>query len=150
MKILITSDVHGSLERLKEIILKHKDIDYHINAGDMCLDEKEYQRFHIITVKGNNDFRSQEPYERVLDLNGLIIYLTHGHLEHVKFNMDRLKLKAKIHDAKLCIFGHTHQRYLLLDQDILFVNPGALGDYNDSYAIYEDGQVTFYRGSSNG
>lgn len=145
MKLLITSDVHGNIDRLKRIISHHKDVDYHINAGDMCLDENILKPHHIITVKGNNDFRSNEPYERVLNLNGLTIYLTHGHIEHVKFSLERLKLKAKMHQADLCIFGHTHQRYLMIEEDIMFVNPGALGDYQ-SYAIYEDGQITFMRG----
>ncbi|MDX9690987.1 MAG: metallophosphoesterase family protein [Acholeplasmataceae bacterium] len=145
MKILITSDVHGNVEALKKVVSMHKDIDYHINAGDMCLDEKHFEQFTIISVKGNNDFRSLYPYERILNLGGLIVYLTHGHQEHVKMGLERLKLKAKLHHANLCIFGHTHQRYLMVEENILFVNPGALGD-NQSYAIYEDGQITFMRG----
>ena len=142
MKLLITSDVHGHENRLKRVINKHKDIDYHINAGDMCLDEHIYKRHHLITVKGNNDFYSIEPYFRLLNLEGLNIYLTHGHLEHVKYGLDELKLKAK--NANLIIFGHTHQRYLNEDQHIKILNPGALGDFHKSYAIYENGQITFY------
>jgi uncharacterized protein len=56
MKLLITSDVHGNEERLKEVVRKHKDIDYHLNAGDICLDPIVYEKYHIILVKGNNDF----------------------------------------------------------------------------------------------
>ena len=61
MKLLITSDVHGRSELLEEVVNKHKDIDYHINAGDMVLDKKESTRNFIITVKGNCDFFSKEP-----------------------------------------------------------------------------------------
>ena len=145
MKLLITSDVHGNLDILKDIINKHKDIDYHLNAGDMCLDDKISEKYHIITVKGNNDFRSSHPYDRALNLKDTIIYLTHGHQEYVKFGLERLKLKAKLTHAKICIFGHTHERYLYVDEGILFINPGALGDQK-SYAIYENGQVTFMKG----
>lgn len=143
MKFLITSDVHGDLHTLEKIIKKHKDIDYHLNAGDMCMDQKYLERYHIVSVKGNNDFGSDLPYFRFLDLNGLKVLLTHGHLEHVKFGMDRIKLKAKMMEADICIFGHTHQRYMMVEAGILFINPGALGDYHRSYAIYENGQVTF-------
>jgi putative phosphoesterase len=145
MKILITSDVHGRLDALKNIISKHLDVDYHINAGDMCLDEKQIEPLHIISVKGNNDFRLSYPYERILNLGGINIYLTHGHHEFVKFGLERLKIKAKLHQADLVIFGHTHERYLMVEEHIIFVNPGALGDKN-SYAIYEDGQITFMKG----
>ena len=145
MKLLITSDVHGNNLALEEVINQHKDVDYHINAGDMCLDPKIWENYHIIAVKGNNDFGSDLPYIRILDLDGIRILLTHGHIEHVKFGLDRLKLKAKVNDAQIVIFGHTHERYMMVDEDILFINPGALGDYHQSYAIYENKQVTFYK-----
>lgn len=145
MKLLITSDIHGSKERLEAVVEKHKDVDYHLNAGDMCLDPHIYERYHIITVKGNNDFFSKEPYDRHLDLKGLNIYLTHGHKEHVKFGLDRLLLKAQLKEVDMVIFGHTHERYLDQDSQITILNPGALGDYHKSYAIYDEGQVTFYK-----
>lgn len=145
MRILITSDIHGHLDALKKLIKINQPYDYHLDAGDICLDQKQYQHNHIITVKGNNDYRSLDPYERILDLNGIKILLTHGHLEHVKFGMDRLKLKAKLHNVDLCIFGHTHQRYLFVEEGITFVNPGSVGD-DLSYAIYEKGQIQFMRG----
>ncbi|MFA6800480.1 MAG: YfcE family phosphodiesterase [Acholeplasmataceae bacterium] len=144
MKLLITSDVHGHEERLVEVIAKHKDVDFHINAGDMCLDSHVYQKYHIITVKGNNDFFTSEPLKRVFDLNGLKVLLTHGHIEHVKHNLDILKFYAKQLNVDLVVFGHTHQQYLEIDQNITILNPGALGDYHKSYAIYDNGQVTFY------
>lgn len=145
MKLLITSDVHGDFDGLKEVIEKHKDIDYHINAGDMCIDPKRYERYHIITVKGNNDFGVDLPWYRVLDLEGLKILLTHGHMEFVKFGFDRLKLKTKLMEASIVIFGHTHERYLMVENNMMLINPGALGDYHRSYAIYENGEVTFYK-----
>jgi len=145
MKLLITSDVHQDLEALIEVIEKHKDITHHINAGDMCIDPKFYERYHIITVKGNNDYGVNLPLERLLDIENKKILLTHGHYEHVKFGLDRLKLKAKLNGADICIYGHTHERFMMVDQGILFINPGSLGDYHRSYAIYENEQVTFYQ-----
>lgn len=142
--MLITSDVHGNLEGLKDVIRKHKDITVHLNAGDMTLDPKHYEPFHLITVKGNNDYGVDLPYYRILEFEGKKILLTHGHLEHVKFTLERLKLRAKMEGVDICIFGHTHQRYLMMDEGILFINPGALGDHHQSYAIYDNHQVTFH------
>lgn len=144
MKLLITSDIHGREDRLKEVVKKHKDVDYHLNAGDICLDPIVYEKYHMILVKGNNDFFSSEPLFRALDLNGVKIYLTHGHKEHVKFGLDKLLLNAQLHESNLVIFGHTHQKYLKIDPQITILNPGALGDYHKSYAIYDEGQITFY------
>jgi len=145
MKFLITSDVHQNLEALKEIINKHKDVDLHLNAGDMCLSLNQFEHLHIISVKGNNDFGLDLPYIREIEFKDKKILLTHGHLEYVKFGLDKLKLHAKIKGVDIVIFGHTHERYLNLEENILFINPGALGDYHRSYAIYENGQVTFHQ-----
>ena len=55
MRILITSDVHGHLDALKKLIKTNQPYDYHLDAGDICLDQKQYQHDHIITIKANND-----------------------------------------------------------------------------------------------
>lgn len=144
MKLLITSDIHGAIDRLKALKHKHRDIDIHLDAGDICLDQHDIMPFHMTTVKGNNDFYSQAPYYRILDIDGMKVCLTHGHIEHVKANKQALFRLAKAHDAKLVIFGHTHKRCLETDEDITILNPGALGDYQRSYAIIDNGQITFY------
>lgn len=144
MKLLITSDIHGHKERLREVMKKHPDIKHHINAGDMCLPVEFFEQ-DVISVKGNNDFFLDLPYARLLAIEDLNIWLTHGHLERVKMGMEALISKAISHQADLCVFGHTHQRYLNIIKGIIFINPGALGDAQKSYAIYEDGQVSFHQ-----
>ena len=68
MTLLITSDVHGRLDLLEEVIKKHHTIQNHINAGDMVLNPVLYEKHHIITVKGNNDFGVDLPYVRIFDI----------------------------------------------------------------------------------
>lgn len=143
MKLLITSDVHGRLEDLKAVIQKHMDCNLHLNAGDMSLDPIYYQSLNIITVKGNNDYGVDLPLERVIEKDGLKILLVHGHKESVKLGLTRLKLKAKILGVNIVIYGHTHQKYMEMDQGILFINPGALSGGHRTYAIYENQTVTF-------
>ncbi len=145
MKLLLTSDVHGNYKNLEEVIKKHPDIAYHLDAGDMCLDHHILSKYQIRTVKGNCDFGSSAPKQIIIELDGLKVLIIHGHYQHVKFGLARLKLKAKLEGVNLCLFGHTHQRSLSVDNSIMFVNPGSLGDYHQSYAIYDNGQVTFYK-----
>lgn len=142
MKILITSDVHGNLEDYKKVIKLNKDAKYHLNAGDFGLDSN-YITSDVISVKGNCDFFSNLPLERILDIDGLKILLTHGHKEGVKYSLEKLKLKAKLLEVNICIFGHTHLMYEEIDEGILFINPGALSGSHKSYAVYENQKVTF-------
>jgi len=143
MKILITSDVHGDLNSLIAVINKHKDINIHLNAGDMSLSKEYYDKYALVSVKGNNDFGIDLPYYRVLDIENIRILLTHGHHENVKLSLQKLKLLAKTHQVQLCIFGHTHQRYHLQEEGIIYVNPGALGGQH-SYAIFDNNTITFH------
>lgn len=143
MTLLLTSDVHGDTDRLRRLIEKYPNVDLHIDAGDLCLRNQTWHH-RFSTVKGNNDFGSNEPLMRLIEIGKLKVMVAHGHIEHVKFGLDRLKLKAKAQNADICVFGHTHRRYLDRQEDILFINPGSLGT-DHSYAIYEDGQVRFDR-----
>lgn len=143
MKLLITSDVHGNLDLLKEVIHLHNNILFHINAGDMALPLKTYESYHIIAVKGNNDFGIDLPYMRLLDIEDKKILLTHGHHEHVKYGLERLSIKAKFHQVDICIFGHTHIPFSKMIDGILYINPGALS--SGSYCIYENEKITFYQ-----
>jgi uncharacterized protein len=145
MKLLITSDVHGDIDILMHVINKHQDVTFHINAGDMSLPKSAIEKFHIISVKGNNDFGSDLPYIRVFEIENLKIMLTHGHLEHVKLSLDRLIQKAKENQVNLCIYGHTHMKESKHIDGITFINPGALSSGSKSYCIYENEKITFYQ-----
>jgi uncharacterized protein len=144
MRLLITSDIHGDLDALETVIRKHSDISIHLNAGDCCLEKQRCERYHMISVKGNNDYGSDLPLFRVLEFESMRILLTHGHMEHVKMSLERLRLKASIHQVDLVIFGHTHKPYLTQENGIIFLNPGALGDHRHSYAVYDHKEVTFH------
>ena len=143
MKLLITSDLHGKIERLKKVIQKHQDVDLHLNAGDMCIPLQQFQS-DVISVKGNNDYFIDLPNQRILTHGHIRILVTHGHHERVKMTMRQLKNKARQAKVHICIFGHTHQRHQSIEDGIMFINPGALGDHQQSYAIYEEGILTFH------
>lgn len=130
MKALIFSDSHKNTACMEKIIGENKDIDLIIHAGDVVEDalflEKYYKDINIVYVKGNNDYRFFDvPSERVFDFGGKRIFLTHGHSFGVKMNPLVLLPAAKERGANICIFGHTHSRFLKYAGGIYLFNPGS-------------------------
>ena len=128
MKILITSDTHGYYVRISDLILDHGDFDLMIHAGDGvedCRNINYETGIDYYVVKGNNDFFSNEPYNKIIEIAGYKIFLTHGHKENVDFSLSNLIEKATSLDCDMAIFGHIH-RYVNLDRSgILILNPGS-------------------------
>ena len=137
--------MHKRVDKLELILKKHKSFDFHLDAGDSQMNLKFLEAKGIVSVKGNTDFFSKLPEMRLLEHEGLKILLTHGHLYYVKRNLDLLVDKAKSLDVNICIFGHTHMRYSKVIKGVLFLNPGALSNYERSYAIFDNGKVEFYK-----
>lgn len=143
MKILITTDIHNRLKTLKEI-KAHQTFDYHLDAGDSLLPLHILDSEGIISVKGNSDFFSKLPLERLLEIDGMRIFLIHGHKEGVKYSLDTLIKLAKEKNVDICIYGHTHIQHMVTLDGIIYLNPGALSNKTQNYAIYENGQITLY------
>lgn len=144
MKLLITGDIQGRDDVLRRVMEKELDVDYHLNTGDLGIDTKTIQETKMIAVKGNHDLYHDLPTERILVLEGLKVLLTHGHLQNVKYGLENLIEQAKLHQVDMCIFGHTHEAFYQKIDQIIFINPGSLGELREkSYAIYEDGKVSF-------
>ncbi len=141
MKFLVFSDSHRQTNPMDKAIEKHKDITHIIHCGDVADDceylEMVYGTTHsICAVCGNNDFFSHYPVMRIIKCEGHIIYLTHGHKEHVKSGFYNLKFSAKEKGADMCIFGHTHTQVLENEDGIIILNPGSIG-YRDEYAVID-------------
>ena len=85
-------------------------------------------------VKGNNDFFTNEPYEKIIDLEGIRILLTHGHKNGVDFSLRGLLAKAIDKSCDLVIFGHTHTYTKIKESGILFLNPGSVSLPRDGQA----------------
>lgn len=144
MKILITSDVHGQINDLKDIINRNQDVDLHLNAGDLQLSKEEIDKINMIAVSGNTDYNSHLKNSEIIEVGGIKILLVHGHLQNVKYRLDDLIMFAERKEVNICIFGHTHLKYVKCHNNILYINPGAVYDDVPSYAIYEDGEVKYY------
>lgn len=142
MKILITSDIHKDLKRLNKVLTKHQKLDYHLDAGDSNLSIDYLNEKKITSVKGNTDFFSKLPVHRILEIDNKRILLIHGHHHSVKSGLSSLVNYAKLKEADICIYGHTHKQKMEVIDNITMLNPGALKQ--GKYAIYENGEITLY------
>lgn len=137
MKILITSDTHGSYSKVSDFIIERGDIDLMLHAGD-GVEDCQYIGYETgvvyYVVKGNNDFFTNEPYEKIIDLEGIRILLTHGHKNGVDFSLRGLLAKAIDKSCDLVIFGHTHTYTKIKESGILFLNPGSVSLPRDGQA----------------
>lgn len=131
MKILLFSDSHGYMQHMTRMINKHKDIDMVIHLGDMVRDAMKlkelYPGIRVEIVRGNNDWMQEYPPEKLLELDGKKILITHGHVYNVKYDYHRIVYKGKATGADAVFFGHTHQAEEFFSDGMLVLNPGSIG-----------------------
>lgn len=141
-KILIFSDTHGHINRCLDIINSADRVDAIIHAGDYTGDAEEiaaaYPKIPVYYVKGNNDFFSPAPSHITAIIDGMRIYVTHGHEQRVKYEINYHTLRSAAANANpdLVIFGHTHIPYTSYDGAFPMINPGSVR-FTGTYAIAE-------------
>ena len=148
-KLLIVSDTHGNVGKLDDLIRKYdKQYDYLIHLGDRSYDILSLQESigNLIAVKGNIEgqgglSREGTPYEVTVEIDGVRIFATHGHRYSVKSTLIFLKKQAKKVGANLVLFGHTHEKYLEIEDDIMYFNPGALTDNDYGFIAVDKGEI---------
>ena len=148
-RLLIVSDTHGNISKLDDLIRKYdKQYEYIFHLGDRSYDIQSLQETsgNIILIKGNiesSSGRSNDTgvYETLLEIDGVRGFATHGHRYSVKSTLIFLKKQAKKVNANLVFFGHTHEKYLEIDDDIMYFNPGALSDNDYGYITLDQGEI---------
>lgn len=107
------------------------------NVDDILI-IKRYYNGKIVNVKGNCDFSTNTPYDRLEEVCGKKIFLTHGHRYGVKENLFRLRYKALEAQADIVLYGHTHIGQIDFEEGIWYINPGSVSQPRDgdrSFAI---------------
>lgn len=163
MKLMIASDIHGSMYYARLLVDAYKksgaeklvllgDILYHGPRNDLPKDYNPKQvtellndiSDEILCVRGNCDTEVDQMVLNfpiladyaVLMLDGKMYYLTHGH----KYGVDRF---PNIKKGDAIIQGHTHVPMLEERDGILCINPGSVSiPKNNSphqCLIYRDG-----------
>ena len=151
MKILIFSDSHASLGFMRKCITKLRpDCILHLgdyyDDGQIIAQENPHLRFY--QVPGNCDrYRCppDAPQVLLITLDGVKIYMTHGHNHHVKAGTGALVADAHRSGAHIALYGHTHSMECYRDADGLWVmNPGTCS-YGGSVGVIgtENNQIKY-------
>src|SRR5690625_3140985 len=91
--VLVISDSHGLEREIKEIVERHRANSF-IHCGDSELAANSAYLNNFTVVRGNCDWDDLFPEEQLIEMNGVNIYVTHGHLFQVKSTLQRLKNRA--------------------------------------------------------
>src|SRR5699024_301790 len=125
-KLLIVSDSHSLTTELTDIYERHNDVDAALHCGDSELDTYSPYLKNYTVVKGNCDIFSAFSEEEVVQLGGLNILLTHGHLFRVKENLMMIQYVTRVLVADVILFVFTHVALAKQELYQLFINLGSL------------------------
>lgn len=130
MRIAVISDTHRNFHVLYDIVEKHrKEVSLFIHLGDGEREVEDiamaFPGLPLETVRGNCDYASFTPSEKIIEVGGVKILICHGHALGVKGGTGRLESMALQNGCSIALYGHTHvadNRYV----DGLYVmNPGS-------------------------
>ena len=136
MRVGVFSDSHGDSDALDELLEKMGHLDAVCFLGDVARDADHLQtrlsamphQPPLYAVRGNNDYYStcSLPWELLIELDGVRIYMTHGHRAAGYMG---LVYKAQEVQARVAMFGHTHAAICEVQQGVMLLNPGSAGNY---------------------
>ncbi len=143
MRIGLLSDSHHDHDAIETAMQLMGQVDHIIHAGDNYSDAKRISKEYgveVTAVKGNTDMGLGK-LEKILELNGRKILVTHGHKYQVKRGYQKLYYRALEAEVDIVIFGHSHVAVKFIESNILFINPGSVSipydDKEKSFAILE-------------
>lgn len=127
MKALVLSDTHGMMEEVSAVCARHQsEVDAIFHCGDSELPSSSSVLKEMYVVLGNCDFDKKFPEERLEEINGVRIYVTHGHKYNVKMSYVPLTYRGEEKEADFVFFGHSHVPVAFQENGIVYVNPGSL------------------------
>lgn len=129
MRAIVFSDSHGDVRPMEKALTAVSGFDAIIHLGDIERDavwlERNYGRYPIYSVLGNNDFFSSRPTEAVVELEGVRLYLCHGHTRAVRRGHESLIAAAKARECQAALYGHTHVPIDAVENGVKIFNPGS-------------------------
>ena len=139
MRIGVFSDTHGDISGARRFFDSLAPLDCLFHLGDCVPDGKKLSKLFscpLYAVRGNCDYRTEEPLERVVDLGGKRFLLVHG---HQYYSFSSLLYRGEEVHADMVLYGHTHMPDLSADGARLLLNPGSLsrprGGFTESCAL---------------
>ena len=144
MKIGIISDTHGNWAAVDNVVSIAPNMDMWLHCGD-CVADAEYLQnlvnVPVYSVAGNCDWPTGKTcYERIIDVEGARIFLTHGHNYGVRYTQEYIMEAAESQGANIAVYGHTHVAEYLPGSPLV-LNPGSASrprdDNRGSFMIME-------------
>ena len=136
-RLLVISDSHGRSQGIARLADQIQRPDLVLHLGDMQ-DDPDLLALEldcpVLAVAGNCDsgYRSGRlPTDRLIVVCGWRIFMSHGHVDHVKHGVEALvqRASAKPFRADVICYGHTHQRVkkqvMIHDRPLWLLNPGS-------------------------
>ena len=129
MRILVISDTHRKNDNYLNVVKKVGKLDMVIHLGDVEGSEytiEEAAGCPVEMVAGNNDFFSNLPSEKTLQIGKYRVMITHGHRYYIGMGNEMLKEEAIAHGVDIVMYGHTHKPVIDISDNIVAINPGSL------------------------
>lgn len=145
MRVLIVSDTHRKNDNFLKVVREVGALDMVIHLGDIEGSEytiEEASGCPVEMVAGNNDFFSDLPTEKTLQIGKYHVMITHGHRYYIGMGSEMLKQEAVARGIDIVMYGHTHKPVIDISDSIIAVNPGSLSyprqeNRKPSYIIME-------------
>ncbi len=151
MRILIISDSHGDTKRFDKAIESFEP-DMIIHLGDIERDvqyiESVYPHIPCHGVLGNNDPWVRRESEKVIEVEGVKIFMTHGHGYSVWDKGETVAKRAEELGCQVALFGHSHVASDEIFGSVRAFNPGSIsrprvGEYSVGILEIENGKFDF-------
>lgn len=141
MRVLVMSDTHGDVSSVREALMCQPKAEVVFHLGDGAQDlmdlRSSFPEKLFLQLRGNCDWGSSLPYEEEIELEGIKIFASHGHLYQVKLGEAELLAAARRRDADIVLYGHTHVPDNRYEDGLYILNPGSLHGYGGSYGYVD-------------
>lgn len=128
MKVCVISDSHNGMSALRAAVKAAGGVDCYIHLGDVVGDARalgEMTGLPVYAVRGNCDWSLEYETEDVITLDGVRLFITHGHKYNVNGGTYALAACAQELACAAALYGHTHVSSIEADGALLIVNPGS-------------------------
>lgn len=137
--ITVVSDTHGNRKALDALDTVFAESDYILHLGDTSGDGSYVRSKYpdkTYLVKGNCDPIKLGEDELVIEIEGVKIFATHGHLYSAKHTLLKLAERAKELGCAAALYGHTHRADEREIDGVLLINPGTMSRYTQKSYCY--------------
>lgn len=144
---IVLSDTHKNIQTIEKIESELLKADYVIHLGDCAKDMgflKKKLGDKLIRIKGNCDAGSLLPKEKIIEIDGVRLLLTHGHKYRVKQTLQNLGMKTLSEKCAAALYGHTHLSSIKPFGEVLLLNPGSF--YKPNTGVFSYLKLSFWKG----